>query len=66
MKKLLIAYFATATAALAHPGHDAAVVEGQAHWLTQPDHIVVVGLSAALISLAGIRWSVRRMRALRE
>lgn len=52
MKKTLIAYFAGATAAMAHPGHGA----GPDHWLTQADHrAVLVGLAvigiAALIAL---------------
>lgn len=36
MKKAIFAYFATATAAMAHPGHG----EAPGHWLTRPDHIL--------------------------
>ncbi|SMX30683.1 hypothetical protein [Actibacterium lipolyticum] len=48
MKKTLIVYAMTAGAAVAHPGHDAAALQGQAHWLGQADHIAVVALVAAL------------------
>ncbi len=36
MKNAIVAYFATATVALAHPGHG----EPAGHWLTHGDHIV--------------------------
>ena len=36
MKKAILVYLGTATAALAHPGHG----ETAGHWLTRGDHII--------------------------
>ena len=40
-----LALIATAGAALAHPGHDAAVSLGTAHWLTEWSHWIVLALA---------------------
>lgn len=48
MKKAILAYFITATAALAHPGHG----EPAGHWLMQSDHVValiVLAIVGALV-----------------
>lgn len=48
MKHAITVYLATATAALAHPGHG----EAPGHWLTQADHIIglaVLGIVGGLI-----------------
>lgn len=65
MKHVIIAYLAGASVAFAHPGHPEAA-EGQAHWLTQADHSVILGLGLALAALGIGRWSVKRLRAARE
>lgn len=49
--------------ALAHPGHVEALTQGEAHWLTQPDHLIVVALAALACGLAlgvGLRLHRRR------
>lgn len=51
MKKLSALLALSASPALAHPGHVAAVVEGETHWLTQPDHLAIV---IGVFALAGI------------
>ena len=62
MKKLaILTYLAISTAALAHPGHGAALPdEGAAHWLLSPAH----GLG--LIALAAVLWAVRHHRGRRS
>ncbi len=64
MKKVVTAYVLTAGAALAHPGHEAALTHGDAHWLMAWDHLAVVGTASVLIALvaAGIRFSKRKAR----
>lgn len=51
MKKLAAFLTLLAAPALAHPGHVAAVAQGETHWLTQGDHLAVV---IGTITLAGI------------
>ena len=51
MKKLSALLVLLASPALAHPGHVAAVVDGQSHWVTQPDHLALV---IGTFALAGI------------
>lgn len=69
MKKTVLAYLATASTALAHSGHEAALLQGADHWLTQSDHLAVV-LTAGGLSVLGLAALVRgrfaRRRALRE
>ncbi len=56
MKYAALALLATASAASAHPGHEAPVPDGAAHWLTSVDHLAVVGTATALLWLAfGLR-----------
>jgi hydrogenase/urease accessory protein HupE len=38
-------------AALAHTGHEAAVVHGDAHWVIQGDHLLVVAALGAVASV---------------
>lgn len=52
MKKSVIAYLLTAGAAMAHPGHVEAVAYGEAHWLTQGDHLAAIA-GLGLVVLAG-------------
>ncbi|MEE3359915.1 MAG: hypothetical protein VX248_08185 [Pseudomonadota bacterium] len=52
MKYAIPAYILSAGAALAHTGHTAAVAQGDAHWLSQPDHLVVVGLAIVAAGMA--------------
>ena len=66
MKHAFLAYLVTASAAVAHPGHEAAFVQGDAHWLSQPDHAVVIALGAALAILAAVGVAAKRRRAARE
>jgi hypothetical protein len=40
-----LAVLATTGAAVAHPGHDAAITHGAAHWLTEWSHWIVVALA---------------------
>ncbi len=42
MNKVIFAYFAMTSAAMAHTGHG----EAAGHWATQPDHIVGIILLA--------------------
>ncbi|EAU46678.1 MULTISPECIES: hypothetical protein [Salipiger] len=57
MKKALAFWLASASAAFAHAGHDAALpADGAAHWLLSPLH----GLG--VLALAGILWMVLRAR----
>jgi hypothetical protein len=65
MKYFTIAYLAGASAASAHSGHPEAAA-GQAHWLTQGDHAVILILGGALVALGVGRWSFKRLRAARE
>jgi hydrogenase/urease accessory protein HupE len=53
-----------ATAAMAHPGHDATPAygffEGLVHLLTEPDHLAMLAV-AVVLGLAGARaWRARR------
>ena len=66
MKKAIFAYILTAGAALAHPGHDAASVDGSAHWLTQTDHIAVLVALGAFGLVAVVRLLHSRRRASAE
>ena len=64
MKHAISAFFSgagllSAGAALAHGGHEAAVVQGDAHWLMQGDHLAVLGLvvlfAGLVVGLVGRR-----------
>jgi hydrogenase/urease accessory protein HupE len=67
MQKSLLAWLLTATAAMAHPGHDSGLPDGAAHWLVHGDHFAVIVAGAALVwllldtrPLAALRrWLVR-------
>jgi len=65
MKKTLTAYFASTGAALAHSGHVEAVVQGEAHWLTEVNHLAVVIPAVVAIALGGgiARRALRRFLA---
>ncbi len=63
MKKSLLAWMLTATAALAHPGHDSAVPDGAAHWLVNLDHLAVIVAGVALVWLV---LDTRPLAALRR
>jgi hydrogenase/urease accessory protein HupE len=54
------AFLATAGMASAHPGHEAAVAQGLAHWLTDPAHWAVLALGAVVLAEIG-RRVVRRV-----
>lgn len=59
----LVAYVLSATAAFAHGGHEKAWVEGDVHWLTSADHLVLLVLgagSAGIVIRAALRF-VRRV-----
>ncbi len=60
MKHALTAYILSAGAALAHAGHDEAVVYGDAHWLTTGDHVIVLILGAGLLGVGAYRL-IRRI-----
>lgn len=55
---------AGAGAAQAHPGHEAAHVEGPAHWLGAADHWIVLALAALVAAEIGRR--ALRARAARR
>ena len=63
MKKSLLAWLLTATAAVAHPGHDSVVPDGAAHWLVNLDHLAVIVAGVALVWLA---LDTRPLAALRR
>ncbi|MGH1454734.1 MAG: hypothetical protein ACRBBV_16325 [Paracoccaceae bacterium] len=58
-----LALIATTAPALAHSGHAEAQQSGAFHWLTQPDHAIVIIL--ALVAVALLRLP-RPRRALRR
>lgn len=51
MKKLSLLSFLAAAPAFAHEGHVAAEAEGNWHWLTEADHLVVLVLAVALVAV---------------
>ena len=66
MQRTLLAWMLTASAAIAHPGHDEAARHGAAHWLFDLDHLAVVVPAALLIWLvldARPRTALRRWLA---
>jgi hydrogenase/urease accessory protein HupE len=63
MKKSLLAWLFTATAALAHPGHDTPVPDGAAHWLVNLDHLAVIAAGVVFLWLA---LDTRPLTALRR
>ncbi len=60
MKHAFTAYILSAGAALAHAGHDEAVVHGDAHWLMTGDHVIVLILGAGLLGMGAYRL-IRRL-----
>lgn len=65
MKHAMTIYALSTGVALAHGGHDAALREGDAHWLTQGDHLIVLALLALAAGL-GLRRALRARRARRQ
>lgn len=63
MKYAIWAYILSAGAALAHGGHEEAVVMGDAHWFTTGDHVIVLVLAAFVAGL-GARPVLRQVRGL--
>ncbi len=63
LRPSILALLASTGAALAHPGHDAAVADGAAHWFTQPDHWIVLALVALVITEGARRVLRHRRRA---
>jgi hydrogenase/urease accessory protein HupE len=63
MKKLILsmAGLAAVSPALAHEGHAAAQEFGLLHWLTEPDHLVLIGVTLAIV----VAFGVRRLRSRR-
>ena len=59
MRFAIPAVFLGTGTAMAHSGHEAAVVQGEAHWLTQGDHLAVVVL-ALLAAGFTVRHALRR------
>jgi hypothetical protein len=60
-KTAILIYLASAMAAVAHPGHDAALpTESAAHWLFSPLHgvgvIALAGIVMLVLRLSG-KWS---------
>lgn len=62
MKHAVMIYLLSAGAALAHGGHEEAVLQGDAHWLTSGDHVIVLMLAAFAIGSC-VRSVVRRASA---
>ncbi len=61
-KAILISAALSASPAFSHPGHEAAIRDGDAHWLTQTDHLVIVLLAAALVALVVAQVLLRGRR----
>ncbi|MCR9087668.1 MAG: hypothetical protein NXH97_13090 [Rhodobacteraceae bacterium] len=61
MRHAITAYVLSAGTALAHGGHEEAVVQGSAHWLTSGDHVIVLVL-AAFVAVVGGLAALRRVR----
>jgi hydrogenase/urease accessory protein HupE len=55
MKRILIAALLTPAAALAHPGDHRA--DGVLHFLSEPDHLALIALGAAVLGYVIYRWS---------
>lgn len=51
MKHAITALFLSAGAAVAHGGHEEAVVSGDMHWLTTGDHVILLLLGGIAIGL---------------
>ena len=71
MKHAISAFFSgagllSAGAALAHGGHEAAVVQGDAHWLMQGDHLAVLALGVVCVGLVGRRVITARRAQRRQ
>lgn len=62
MKHAMTAYMLSASAALAHSGHEEAVAMGDTHWLTTGDHLIVVVLAVSGLVL-GLRLVLRKRAA---
>lgn len=62
MKYAILVYALGTSAALAHGGHEEAVVYGDAHWLMSGDHIIIVMLACFAAGLA-VAPAVRKLRA---
>ncbi len=60
MKKLfwIAVMTALASPALAHPGHPEALAQGNLHWLTMANHLVVVVLTIALGAVPFVPWQL--------
>ena len=65
MKYSMTAYVLSASTALAHSGHDEAVVMGDTHWLTMGDHLIVVVLAVSGFAL-GLRELLRKRTARKQ
>ena len=63
MKKAIAVWLLGASSALAHPGHDAPVADGAAHWLLQLDHFIVIAAGIALVWLVLGSGALRRLHA---
>ena len=71
MKHAISAFFSgvgllSAGAALAHGGHETAVVQGDVHWLMQGDHLAVLGLVVLFAGLVGRRVITARRAQRRQ
>jgi hydrogenase/urease accessory protein HupE len=55
MKRILIAALLIPAAALAHPGDHRA--DGVLHFLSEPDHLALIALGAAVLGYVIYRWS---------
>ncbi|MCR8723101.1 hypothetical protein [Frigidibacter sp. ROC022] len=59
MKHAMTVYLLGAGAALAHGGHEEAIEQGGAHWLTAGDHLIVLLLAGIVLGI-GVRSVLRR------
>jgi hydrogenase/urease accessory protein HupE len=64
MKHILPLLLLGASPALAHPGHEAPVADGAAHWLLQGDHLAVIIAGVVFLWLALDSRPIRRLRRL--
>jgi hypothetical protein len=62
MKHAMTVFFLSTGAALAHGGHDEAVLRGETHWLTTGDHVIVLVLTCFALGLCA-RPVLRRLGA---
>jgi len=57
MKQSFAIFLMSTGAAMAHPGHGA---QTEAHWLSEPDHLIALAALAVLVVLPVLGWIAGR------